>query len=476
MFRYGGADNDEAYAGLQTSDGGFVIGGIWTSYGNGGDFGIVKLNSSGNFSFGAVAGGSVEDRAYGIAEISSGYVLVGRTTDAGGYGSYDALVALFDNSGNLVWSRFVGTSLAQYVYWVWPDNDGNFIAGGYSYPNSSQYNVWFFKMTPSGNLVWSRQLQFSDNSTVREIRVDNSGKYIMVGRFQHSGGTDGLVVRTDTNGTPLFTLRIDVGTDDYIYSVDQTPSGDYCVAGYSTFSSSDHDILVLRVDTLGNLKWIKTIGGSNIDEGIGVAASHDDGCVITGLTFSYSHDLFGFEDAFVLKLDAGGNLVWARIIWSGSFGDGGRDIRRTSDNGFLITGSTYKLGAGWSTVADWFLVKTFADGTVCSSQFSDFSPSITTPTYTLTNPPATLINDNSTQAKNASLTSNTLTPDTTTFCTPLGGDYELSVEDVERLCVKGEILGVYSSDGRSYRSLEDAPRGVLFIRTRRGVLRVIKRR
>ncbi len=472
MFRYGGSNTDEGYAGMNTADGGFIAGGIWGSYGSNGDFGIVKFNGLGVFTFGKTIGTSAEDRAYGLAEISSGYVLAGRTLSSSGSGGYDALLVLLDPSGNFQWAKFIGTSLSEYPYWVTQDRDGNILAAGYAV--SFGNGVWFFKVDNSGNLVWSRSLEYADPSIAREVRVDANGRYVFVGRIGSGSSYDGLLIRTDDAGNPLWSLRMDFGGEDRFFSVAQTPSGDYCVAGYTNVDG-DYDILVVRVDSTGTVRWVRKVGGSNDDQAFGVESSSDDGCVAVGYTFSYSHDFFGFEDAIILKFDASGNLLWARTFWSENYGDVGNSVYRASDDGFLVVGTSYKL-QGFSTVADWFMVKFFSDGTVCSGQYSTVSPSVSTPTYTTDATLPTLNNRTSqTNVIDASVTVQNLVPDTVTFCTPLGWDGDLSVGEATSCPSGGRILEVYSADGRRYENIPSAPKGVLFIRTERGWRRYIKR-
>jgi len=472
MFRYGGADTDEGYAGMNTSDGGFLAGGIWGSYGANGDFGIVKYDRLGVLVFGKSLGTSAEDRAYGLVETSSGYVLAGRTLSSSGNGGYDGLVVMLNVSGNFQWAKFVGTNLNDYPYWVVEDNDGNILAAGYSV--SFGNGIWLFKMDNSGNLLWSRSYEYGDASIAREVRVDANGKYILAGRVGSGSNYDGLVLRVDNSGTPLWSLRMDLGGEERIFSVSQTPSGEICAAGYTNVDG-DYDILVLRMDTLGNVLWVRKVGGSSDDQAFGVAASSDDGCVVVGYTFSYSHDFLGFEDAIIFKLDASGNLVWARIFWGENFGDVGNSVHRASDDGFLVVGNSYKL-VGFSTVSDWFIVKFLADGTVCSDQYASISPTITTPSYTTDNTLPTF-NDrtSSTGLIDVSLTVQTLPQDTVIFCTPLGQNDELDVEERGTCASSGRILEVFTTDGRRYRSIDEAPRGVLLLRTERGWRMYLKR-
>ncbi len=206
MVRYGGSGNDEAYAGVIAPDSGYAAGGIWMSYGTNGDFAFVRLSPTGNMMFAKLIGTSAEDRAYGLTV--SPWGLAGRTTNAG----YDALVVSLDNSGNFQWAKYVGTSLDDYPYWITRSSDGNVIAAGYSVGFGNA--VWFFKLDASGNLIWSKTLNYADPSMVREIREDANGRLMLTGRISSGGNIDGLVIRTDNVGNPLWSLRVDIGNQD----------------------------------------------------------------------------------------------------------------------------------------------------------------------------------------------------------------------------------------------------------------------
>ncbi len=466
MARYGGNQNDEAYAGVIASDSGYAAAGIWMSYGVNGDFAFVRLGQTGNMLYAKLIGTSAEDRAFGLTTAPWGYVLAGRTTNA----NFDALVVSLDNGGNFLWAKYVGSSFDDYPYWITQTSDGNVLAAGYSVGFGNA--VWIFKMDGMGNLLWSKTLNYADPSMLREAREDNSGRLMMVGRISSGGNIDGLIIRADSAGNPLWSLRIDIGPEDWFYSIDQTPSGDYCVGGY-TNAPGNTDIIVLRVDTLGNIKWIKAIGGGQNDEGFGISASPDDGCVVVGYTFTYSHDAFGFEDAVVIKLDNVGNIVWAKIFWGTDFGDVGNDIDLAPDGGYFIVGNSYKL-VGWSTRSDFFVVKTLPDGTVCSGNSADITPNIYTPSYTIDNTLPTL-NDrtSSTSITDASVSVSNIGPSTTASCTPLGGDDELSIEELQ--LKYGDVGGIYTVDGRRFKDLKSAPKGILFIKYGEGFRRIIKR-
>jgi hypothetical protein len=100
---YGGAYDEVANALVQTSDGGYALGGLTGSYGAGDiDYWLVKASSSGNTQWSQTYGGSDDDEAYSLVQTSDGgYALAGFTASYGA-GSYDAFLVKTDSSGNSV--------------------------------------------------------------------------------------------------------------------------------------------------------------------------------------------------------------------------------------------------------------------------------------------------------------------------------------------------------------------------------------
>jgi hypothetical protein len=95
-------------------------------------------------------------------------------------------------------------------------------------------------------------------------------------------------------------------------------------------ASTGHDLFVAKYDSVGALVWARRIGGSATDEGRAIALG-PDGSVYVGGSFQGAAVDFdpgagvasltsnGLSDAFLLKLDANGNYVWAKSF--GSTGD-----------------------------------------------------------------------------------------------------------------------------------------------------------
>ncbi len=57
--------------------------------------------------------------------------------------------------------------------------------------------------------------------------------------------------------------------EDVAYSIQQTSDGGYIVAGYTdTFGASDFDAWIIKLDAKGNVQWHKIYGGEDNDVGL----------------------------------------------------------------------------------------------------------------------------------------------------------------------------------------------------------------
>jgi hypothetical protein len=125
---------------------------------------------------------------------------------------------------------------------------------------------------------------------------------------------NGKAITVDASGN-VYTTGIFSGTVDF----DPGPGVANLVSNGGSF-----DVFILKLDVAGNFVWAKSIGGTtNNDSGYGITIDASGNICITGF-FTGTVDFDpnagttnlvstgGSVDMYVLKLDAAGNLVWAK--------------------------------------------------------------------------------------------------------------------------------------------------------------------
>jgi hypothetical protein len=100
--------------------------------------------------------------------------------------------------------------------------------------------------------------------------------------------------------------------------------------------------------------WTKTYGGVSFDEGKEVRQTSDNGYIIAGHTYSFGP---AQANVYLVKTNQNGNEVWSKA-YGGASHDRGFSVCKTSDGGYIVTGFTYSFG-GQSNV---YLIKTNTSG------------------------------------------------------------------------------------------------------------------
>jgi PKD repeat protein len=240
---------------------------------------------------------------------------------------------------------------------------------------------------PIGGVDWSKVYGGSDNDTAQSIQQTTDGGYIVAGTTESgdgdvkgkNGGLDCWVLKLDRKGNLVWAKCRGGSGDDEANSVQQTSDGGYIVAGAT--KSGDREVKgnnggldcwVFKLDADGNLVWAKCRGGSGYDEARSVQQTSDGGYIVAGYTESTDKEVKGNHgggDCWIFKLDAEGNLLWQKCL-GGSFCDLANGIQQTSDGGYIVTGFTYSnngdvLSSHYTaTLSDGWVVKLDANGNI----------------------------------------------------------------------------------------------------------------
>jgi len=132
-------------------------------------------------------------------------------------------------------------------------------------------------------------------------------------------------------------VAIEVANDGNYVILGTTKSTDGIVSDKTT---NDQDFLVLKISPEGTLIWSKTFGGTNDEKAFKMVATNDGGFVLTGSSRSNDGDVSGnegFHDYWILKINAQGEKQWdTNFGFSGS--DQAQSIIQTTDGGYFVTG------------------------------------------------------------------------------------------------------------------------------------------
>jgi hypothetical protein len=361
----GGSNSDEGASAIQTRSGGYAITGYTSSFGAGGyDVYVAYFNSHGKMYWAEAIGGSGFDAGNSIIQDRAGNFVIAGYTSSFISGNENVYVIKLDTNGNIIWTETIGGSSSDQGKCIIQTKDGGYAIGGYSgsFGNGGPSDFYVIKLTVNGAIQWTKTVGGGGDEEANTIIQTNDGGYALAGYTLSSfgaGNSDVYVVKLDSVGNLKWTKTIGGPLGDGGYGIVQLKDKSYVVTGYTTnYGAGGDDVYLIKLDSTGGLKWAKTIGGSKSDYGFGIIQSKDGNLVFTGFTASYGA---GSLDVYLVKTDTAGNILWSRTA-GGPPDDQGFTVAQTYDGGYVVGGYTDSYGFGSD---DFFLVKFDSLGNTC---------------------------------------------------------------------------------------------------------------
>lgn len=169
----------------------------------------------------------------------------------------------------------------------------------------------------------------------------------------------GFKIERSTDGFSFTMIKV-VGASITTYSdtgLVPNTSYYYRVKGYSNLFGDSGYTSVVSASTFSTSDMVRTWGGTTIDRSNDLYLDPGANVYVTGKTKSFG---VGNDDAFVLKYNSGGDVLWQRT-WGESSNDEATAVGADSDGNVYIAGTTYSFDVRGSGT---FLVQYDASGSV----------------------------------------------------------------------------------------------------------------
>ena len=285
-------------------------------------------------------------------------------------GTQDAFVAKINADGSVAWARNFGGPRSYAVgAAIAVDNTGNvYLSGSFSSANLTTPSLAAFglndafamKLDSAGTTIWARNFGgIAAFTQAGSIAVDGSGNVYLAGAFENGNLTNPPLAKIGI--ADVFAIKLDAAAGNTIWartfggnqadtdgaSIAVDGSNSIYVAG--TFSNADlsspslkrrgvYDAFVVKLNSTGALVWAQNFGGIGAwAYGQAVAVDSLSNSVYLSGYFN-SGDLVyptltkvGMQDAFALRLDSTGALDWARNF--GGAGAKAWGVAVATDNG-----------------------------------------------------------------------------------------------------------------------------------------------
>lgn len=142
---------------------------------------------------------------------------------------------------------------------------------------------------------------------------------------------------------------------DWGYAVTATSDGGFIIAGYTeSMGAGFEDGYLVKTDAAGNVLWERTYGNVAEDRFYAVTETADGGFAMAGVTGLGAPNW----DAWIVRVDARGELLWQQTFGRSGDEDVVRSVIETADGGIVAAGDTFNTATGRSIL----VVKRAADG------------------------------------------------------------------------------------------------------------------
>lgn len=319
---YGGSGDDYLSSAVQTTDGGFIIGGASSSGISGDktedsrgeeDYWVLKLDPNGNIEWQKTYGGDLTDKLNSIVETNDdGYLLSGNSESSISgdrsvvqKGISDIWLIKINDSGAIVWQNSYGIALVQDERGLEKTSDGGFIiSSSANFLDGRNQPFWILKIDAFGNQVWDRTIRGDKQDLFPQIKQTSDGGYIVAGISNSDFGSDKTenaingsfdywVLKLDENGNIIWQNTIGgAGQEGNVNALSQCEDGGYLIQGYSDSnisadktenSNGSADFWFVKLNNVGIIEWQNTIGGEGTEIG-GISIQKTDGDFLTGGT------------------------------------------------------------------------------------------------------------------------------------------------------------------------------------------------
>lgn len=187
---YGGPNEESAWSFVVSPDGGYALAGYKSSSVPGNDdFWLVKTDLFGNMEWNKTYGGAEEEQAFSLIVTSDGgYALAGTVRALTGSGgapnatSGDFWLVKVDASGNMEWNKTIGGPRYEWLCSLIQTSDyGYALAGSTKSFGAGDEDIWLVKTDNHGNIEWNQTHGGAESDRAWALIQTSDNRYALAG-------------------------------------------------------------------------------------------------------------------------------------------------------------------------------------------------------------------------------------------------------------------------------------------------------
>jgi hypothetical protein len=312
--------------------------------------------------------GHHQDNCYSLINTSDGGYLIGGWTSwhITNESHYSWLIDNFfllktDKNGNQEWYHIYGDNQSFMGGYVCEAPAGGYVLGGANGMYSTG-SVCLIKVDTRGRVLWKKDYWTGFDGRVKSLEVTPDG-YILAGVSSNMRNSSMFIMKFDWDGNLAWNHIYDEpGLDPA--GVLPAQDGGFIVAGGPTFDRTGN-MFLMKIDASGNLSWKKSYG-SVYTGGLSVIEDRAGGYVIAGhnsTTNGMPWNQYGGSDVYLVRADPAGNVLWEKSYDISPDDDYANAIVQMDDGGYAVTGTAVRTRSGRYVIdSDAFILRLDENG------------------------------------------------------------------------------------------------------------------
>jgi len=337
--------SDSAEAMITLNDGSIVIAGE-----SNGDILVMKLDNSGTVIWQKTYDNNGKnDYPDSIFKVSDGYLITGGSDSGNGQ---SLLILKIGEDGSISGSKEIqGEGILRPI----SEETEGYLIGGAIFNGNDFDGVVFNVSKDLSTINWQGKYATINSKNEGFFSVTKlADGYIGTGaydiQFDQNGDITSAkiwVVKTDSSGNLQWQKDLGYGMGKRVF---QTSDGGFIVGTFGVFN--DEDILLIKLDSYGDISWAKSYDSVGSDELMDMVMDGNGNVIVVGRSGTDNS-----SNGIILKVDGSGNMTWNKYYDSGSGGDEATAVA-FSGTDYIVAG---RYGQNYGDI---FLAKIGPDGNI----------------------------------------------------------------------------------------------------------------
>lgn len=379
---------------------------------------FIQVHAQSSITWQLDIGGTNQETSPFILPTDDGGFIVGGSTESGQTGIFSdpqltsSIFSIFlfkyDANHVLEWQKSFGGDAFSEIGNILRTQDNGWLITGWSAASAGSGNktsplyglsdFWVIKLDSQFQLKWQNSYGGSGGDQLKDAVELWDGSILLGGRSESPisgtktensrGYLDYWLVKIDSLGNQLWDKTLGSAGFEDLSSIVIASNGNITLSGITSLGMisgektepdyGDNDLWVVSLDSLGNILWDRTLGGSS-DDFIGTSytdglnyyiGGSSDSTSLIAPTMRTAPSKGGTNDCWLVKLDNDGNVLWDKC-YGGDLAEGIGQIVYLNATELLLACGSYSNVSGDKTepcrglsIEDYWILKIDTSGNV----------------------------------------------------------------------------------------------------------------